>query len=504
MSLNPCVIYCRVSSDRQLKEGFSVPAQKRLLEDYARQNNYKISKEFYDDEGAGKSGRKGFTDMVTFLEANPEIRTILVEKTDRLFRNLKDYTLIEDTGLNIIYVRSNQQLGPTASPELKFAHGMQVLIAKHFLDNLSREVMKGYDEKLKMGMYPGRAPFGYRSQRISGKNTLVPYEPEAKLVKRLFELYATGHQSLRTALQQIEDESLFIPLKKPIYIAQAHRILTNPIYYGSFVWHDEVHQGIHEPVISLHLWNKVKEIQNGFITKHPIKRYNTIPYMLKGMMTCGECGRGLTAYTKRGKHIYYRCTSFKRNCTQIGVKEDIIVPQLDTFMEQIHIPSDIVEYLKTSLKELHEIKKDTEDKHRDELERKRQSLMTKLNYLYEDKLNGLIDIELYKQKRYQYQIELDTINDHLQRRAVADSRYYEAGAMIIDVMQNIADLYTKGTKEEKRQILQYIVSNITVTDRKVHIDVKKHFQPFVESVVRSKWQGHGESNPGCQDENLMS
>ena len=226
--------------------------------------------------------------------------------------------------------------------------------------------------------------------------------------------------------------------------------------------------------------------------------------MLKGMMTCGECGRGLTAYTKRGKHIYYRCTSFKRNCTQIGVKEDIIVPQLDTFMEQIHIPSDIVEYLKTSLKELHEIKKDTEDKHRDELERKRQSLMTKLNYLYEDKLNGLIDIELYKQKRYQYQIELDTINDHLQRRAVADSRYYEAGAMIIDVMQNIADLYTKGTKEEKRQILQYIVSNITVTDRKVHIDVKKHFQPFVESVVRSKWQGHGESNPGCQDENLMS
>src|SRR3972149_5281055 len=85
-----------------------------------------------------------------------------------------------------------------------------------------------------------------------------------------------------------------------------------------------------------------------FIIKHPIKRYNTIPYMLKGMMTCGECGRGLTAYTKRGKHIYYRCTSFKRNCTQIGVKEDIIVPQLDTFMEQIHIPSDIVEYLKTS------------------------------------------------------------------------------------------------------------------------------------------------------------
>lgn len=75
-----CVLYTRVSSKEQEKEGFSIPAQQKLLRAYAVDNQFFIAKEFQDIETAKQSGRVGFADMMNFLTANPSIKTLLVEK----------------------------------------------------------------------------------------------------------------------------------------------------------------------------------------------------------------------------------------------------------------------------------------------------------------------------------------------------------------------------------------------------------------------------------------
>lgn len=77
-----CVLYTRVSSKE--KEGFSIPAQQKLLRTYAIENQFLVAKEFQDIETAKQSGRVGFADMMNFLTANPTIKTLLVEKTDRI------------------------------------------------------------------------------------------------------------------------------------------------------------------------------------------------------------------------------------------------------------------------------------------------------------------------------------------------------------------------------------------------------------------------------------
>ena len=46
------VIYARVSSEEQKKEGFSIPAQLDLLHDFARKNNIEIVKEFEEAEAS--------------------------------------------------------------------------------------------------------------------------------------------------------------------------------------------------------------------------------------------------------------------------------------------------------------------------------------------------------------------------------------------------------------------------------------------------------------------
>ena len=90
------VIYARVSTKDQEREGFSIPAQQKLLRAYAEQQRLTIVAEFTDVETAKQAGRRRFGDMLAFLSAHPSCRTILVEKTDRLYRNIKDWTTVDD------------------------------------------------------------------------------------------------------------------------------------------------------------------------------------------------------------------------------------------------------------------------------------------------------------------------------------------------------------------------------------------------------------------------
>ena len=89
------IIYARVSSKDQEAEGFSIPAQIKALQEYASKNNLLITKEFTDVETAKKAGRTQFSKMLNFLDENKNIKHILVEKTDRLLRNIPDYALID-------------------------------------------------------------------------------------------------------------------------------------------------------------------------------------------------------------------------------------------------------------------------------------------------------------------------------------------------------------------------------------------------------------------------
>lgn len=84
------VVYARVSSKEQEKEGFSIAAQLKLLRDYALAEGIRVAEEYVDVETAKQAGRSSFGEMVDYLRQHPEAHIILVEKTDRLYRNLKD------------------------------------------------------------------------------------------------------------------------------------------------------------------------------------------------------------------------------------------------------------------------------------------------------------------------------------------------------------------------------------------------------------------------------
>src|SRR3954453_6478523 len=65
------VLYVRVSSREQEKEGFSIPAQRKLLTEYATQQGIEIVREFEDIETAKRAGRAALGEMVAFSTSSP-------------------------------------------------------------------------------------------------------------------------------------------------------------------------------------------------------------------------------------------------------------------------------------------------------------------------------------------------------------------------------------------------------------------------------------------------
>lgn len=63
------VMYVRVSSKEQ-EQGFSIPAQRQLLAEYADREGIHVVQEFEDVETAKRAGRTSFGEMVAFLRNN--------------------------------------------------------------------------------------------------------------------------------------------------------------------------------------------------------------------------------------------------------------------------------------------------------------------------------------------------------------------------------------------------------------------------------------------------
>lgn len=120
------VTYARVSSREQEREGYSIPAQRKLLAEYARLRGFHVQEEFIDVESAKNPGRKEFGAMLRLLQSNRQCRAVLVEKTDRLYRNRADSIafeeLIERRNVEIHLVKEGRVIAKDSGSQDKFMH----------------------------------------------------------------------------------------------------------------------------------------------------------------------------------------------------------------------------------------------------------------------------------------------------------------------------------------------------------------------------------------------
>ena len=493
------VIYTRVSSKEQKQEGYSIPAQKRLLWEFAKKNGIKIEKEFEDNETAKRAGRKNFGLMIDYLQKHPDIKTILVEKTDRLYRNFKDYVLVDDLDLDIYLVKENEKIGKDASSHQKFIHGIKVLMAKNHIDNLSEETMKGLTQKAEDGIYPsGSMPMGYKTKRINKRTLPIIDEENKDLIIRLFQLYATGSYSLNSLIEKVESEGFITKSKntiqkKPPRLIKSTiaRILRNPFYYGDFIWAGKLYKnGTHTPLITRELWDKVQKILNSK-RDNDLAEYNKIDFTYKGLFKCGECGRTITAERKikpnDKRYTYYRCTKYKTNCQQKPVDEKSIDTYISKALGGLRMPQKTIEYVSQGLKQSLNLKRITEDKMHDNLVAEKSLNRNRLDALYEDKLDGNISSDIYKIKSEIYEKKINELDDQIIKYTKADIDYYKLGINILELARNASFLYEKANSTEKRELLGFLLLDSTLKDGEPSLHYKKPFNMIYQRALCCDW-----------------
>lgn len=497
--MQKAVIYVRVSSKEQKQEGYSIPAQKRLLWDFARKNKIKIEKEFEDNETAKQAGRKNFGLMIDYFKKHPDTKTILVEKTDRLYRNFRDYVLVDDLELTVYLVKENEKIGKDASSHQKFIHGIKVLMAKNVIDNLSEEAKKGLKEKAEDGIYPsGSVPIGYKTEKINKRTVPVVDEENKDVVIRLFQLYATGSYSLDSVIEKVESEGYRVSSKNTVQNNSPRlikstiaRIFRNPFYYGDFIWAGKLYKnGTHTPLITKDLWDKVQKILNSK-RDNDLAHYNKLDFTYKGIFKCGECGRTITAERKikanGKKYVYYKCTKYRTNCSQSPSDGGSIEKQVIEALEGLRLPQKTIEYVSLGLKQSLNLKRNTEDKIHDKLVEEKALYRKRLDALYEDKLDGNIDNDFYNIKSEKYENRINELDEKIIRYTKADIDYYRLGVNTLELAKNASLFYKKAKPEEKRELLGFLLSDSTLKDGKPSLHYKKPFNQIYQRALCCDW-----------------
>jgi DNA invertase Pin-like site-specific DNA recombinase len=328
------VIYARVSSKDQEKEGFSIPAQLELLRTYAAANRY-VAEEFIDVETAKAAGRSGFGEMIAFLKKQTNCRVVLVEKTDRLYRNLRDWVTIDELGLEVHLVKENVILSPDSRSHEKFMHGIKVLMAKNYIDNLSEETRKGMLEKARQGIWPSYAPLGYTNLiGPDGKRTIAPDPALAPAIRKMYERYATGKYALKEIVKLAPADGMaYRKSGDPVPKSTIHKILRNRVYTGHFVFDDATYKGTYEPIVSHELWEQVHLILSGRGTKKTRKGTESLAF--GGLIRCGHCGCAMVGEIKKGRYVYYHCTGYKGKCPEPYTREDVLEKRFTELLKGI-------------------------------------------------------------------------------------------------------------------------------------------------------------------------
>lgn len=521
--MKKAVLYARVSSKEQEKEGYSIPSQIRLLKDYALKHQIEVVKEFSEAETAKLSGRNKFNEMFKYLKKNKSVKIVLVEKTDRLYRNFKDYVTLEDLDLEVHLIKEGAILSKNSKSHEKLMHGFKVLVAKNFIDNLKEETTKGMDEKAKQGYFPSGAPIGYvNTIDENGKKFIKIDETKAPFIKRLFELFATGKYSLDTIRKKIKEEGfVYGNGKTPFYKSTVWKILNNQFYTGNFVWRGVLYKnGKHEPLISHELFNEVQRVLKG--DNKPKSKNREFPYT--NLIKCGVCGCYLTAEIKKEKYIYYHCTGNKGNCKQPYIRQEQIEDAFSEIFKDIKLDDEQIKEIMIALKDIHSKKIEYCNSSRERIEKQVHLLQKRIDSIYIDKIDEKISEEFWLEKHNQWQKEKEILSSKLNSLNTADKNYFINANLILELAKNAHRLYLRQSSEEKRALIKLVCSNFSYKDKELDITLHSPFQEIVESkrlqihlkplsindsgssndVIIKKWYPQGNSNPCLHRERVMS
>ena len=445
-------LYIRVSTDAQCEEGYSVDAQKEMLEAYCRSKGWKTY-EFYIDGGFTGSNidRPAMQRMIEEVKGG-QISAVVVYKLDRLSRSQKDTLyLIEDVfnPAGADFTSLNENLD-TATPMGRAMLGIMSAFAQLERETIRERTRMGMKERVKEGLWMGggRTPFGYDYDRTRG--ILVPNQ-EADTVRRIYDLYLMGYSAARIAEM--------VGLK---HDKQVRDILVRRSNIGLIQYNGVEYQGKHEPIIRREVFEKAMRMMQD----RSNRRLLTSDRLLSGLVYCGRCGARMR-YQKWGKKGYKLSCYSQQSSKQYLIHDpdcDNPKPWADEVEEAV-----VQEFLGRTL-ERSEAEENTEsvsavDLIKEHLAQARKKL-ARLYSLYSEQDDDVLLESIERQRK-----SIADIQARLEReQAMEESAGQRMRAQ--EEIRQLAQAWPHMTVDEQRSVLREAIERVEIDGSRIDISYR--------------------------------
>ncbi|MCI7129599.1 MAG: recombinase family protein [Lachnospiraceae bacterium] len=297
-----CAIYIRVSTEEQHLNGLSLPAQRKVLTEYAEANNYTIVG-YYADEGISARKpmkyRKGLLSLLEDVKQD-KIDMILVTKLDRWFRNIKDYNITEEIlQSHHCYWKTIFENYDSSTANGQMVINIMLSVNQAECDRTSERIKAVLDYKRSIGeVVSGRcACYGYKVVN----NRLVKDETVSHIINDAYEHYFSCY-SIRNTIYYLQDKYG----EDAPSVNMVDRLFKNETYAGI----DGDNKNYCEPYITPEQFELAREI-----TRSKIRHGNYPPYIFSSLIKCPVCGNNYTGFRKKHKlkngdvsiYVRYRC-----------------------------------------------------------------------------------------------------------------------------------------------------------------------------------------------------
>lgn len=350
------VLYARVSTDDQAEHGYSLQSQIAACRKYAAAHELNVIAVYEDGGVSGElpmDSRPRGRDMLEALRRG-EAMAVIVYTADRLSRNAAHFLVLRDQwqrrGVELHYV-DRGKLQDT--PEGRLMQTIESGVAEYEREKIRMRTMGGKNDKVRAGKWLGvHTPYGYRREGKSREARIFIYEPEAVIVRQMFEWYVRGEaQSGPLAVAEIckrlEARGILPPetdkgrsSNTTWSRASVRQMLRNEIYAGQ-VYYGKERLGPKE-YETQSLWERTRPVpreewirvdlpdmalidsvtfeaaQQRAERNREMANRRRHDYLLSGYLTCGHCkwamgGVRNTQHKKSGEYVqcFYRCPNPK-------------------------------------------------------------------------------------------------------------------------------------------------------------------------------------------------
>jgi len=505
-------IYARVSTEAQEVRG-TIGSQLEALRDRVAVEGHQLVGEFIDDGHSGaRLDRPGLDGLRDAAEAGL-LEAVWCLSPDRLARVYAYQVIVLDElarhGVRVLFTDAP---AIDDDPQARLLTQVQGVIAEYERAKIAERYRRGKLWRARSGeVLAWRVPYGYRRVARTADRLahLVVYEPEAAVVRRIFDDYVAGGHSMRHITRRLNEDRVAAPSGKSVWgTSTIGRLLRNEAYVGRLYWNKT--ESVPDPrpgrrnrqiprdrsewitidcpvVIDEDVFDAAQRVSRDNSQWSP-RRTEPGEWLLRGLVRCGPCGVGANCHKMRGRngtyHRYYYCRNHDplraggedRRCPERNIRSDALDRFVFEQVRQLMQRPDMLVAAETALtvaaptsdNEVLAVQLDRLDRRIDSVTAERRRLVD----LYQAGLVDLVEVQrraVEAEARHQQLVDQRQALADQQAALSADNRLRQRiGAFAQRVTAAIDDL----DFDQRQRLLRLVVEEVRVTGSNVAIQLR--------------------------------